>query len=85
MQTICTLLQTDNDTNTSSLNFYRPDAIPQITTPTPHHSVFYRPDAVPNAQPTMSEQKLKEIIALDKNLCISILGDSFCIFVFAGS
>jgi len=66
MQTICTLLQTDNDTNTSSLNFYRPDAIP-------------------NAQPTMSEQKLKEIIALDKNLCISILGDSFCIFVFAGS
>jgi len=30
MQTICTLLQTDNHTNTSSLNFYRPDALPDI-------------------------------------------------------
>jgi len=28
MQTICTTLQTDNHTNTSSLNFYRPDALP---------------------------------------------------------
>jgi len=28
IQTICTLLQTDNDTNTSSLNFYRSDALP---------------------------------------------------------
>jgi len=28
MQTICTLLQTDNYTNTSSLNFYMPDALP---------------------------------------------------------
>jgi len=28
MQTICTLLQTDNHTNTSSLNLYRPDALP---------------------------------------------------------
>jgi len=28
MQTIGTLLQTDNHTNTPSLNFYRPDAIP---------------------------------------------------------
>ena len=27
-QTICTLLQTDNHTNTSSLNFYRSDALP---------------------------------------------------------
>ena len=26
MRTICTSLQTDNHTNTSSLNFYRPDA-----------------------------------------------------------
>jgi len=26
--TICTSLQTDNHTNTSSLNFYRPDALP---------------------------------------------------------
>jgi len=28
MQTICTLLRTDNHTNTSSLSFYRPDALP---------------------------------------------------------
>ena len=28
MQTICTSLQTDNHTNTSSLNFYRLDAFP---------------------------------------------------------
>jgi len=28
MQTIFTLLQTDNHTNTSSVNFYRPDALP---------------------------------------------------------
>ena len=28
MQTICTLLQTGNHTNTSSLNFYQPDALP---------------------------------------------------------
>jgi len=28
MQTICTLLQTDNHTDTSSLNFYTPDALP---------------------------------------------------------
>ena len=27
-QTICTSLHTDNHTNTSSLNFYRPDALP---------------------------------------------------------
>ena len=28
MQTICTSLQTENHTKTSSLNFYRPDALP---------------------------------------------------------
>ena len=28
VQTICTSLQTDNHTNTASLNFYRPDALP---------------------------------------------------------
>jgi len=28
MQTICTSLQTDKNTNISSLNFYRPDALP---------------------------------------------------------
>jgi len=28
MQTICISLQTDNHTNTSSLNFYRLDALP---------------------------------------------------------
>ena len=29
MQTICTLLQTDNHTNTSSLNFYTLDTLPE--------------------------------------------------------
>ena len=29
-QTICTSVQTDNHTNTSSLNFYRPDALPDV-------------------------------------------------------
>jgi len=28
MQTICTSIQTDNHMNTSSLNFYRPGALP---------------------------------------------------------
>jgi len=28
MQTICTTIQIDNHTNTSKLNFYRPDALP---------------------------------------------------------
>jgi len=28
MQTVCILLQTDNHTSTSWLNFYRPDALP---------------------------------------------------------
>jgi len=38
MQTICTSLQTDspNHTNTSSLNFYRPDALPDAQA-----TVFY--------------------------------------------
>jgi len=30
MQTVCTSLQTDNNTNTSSVNFYRPDALPDV-------------------------------------------------------
>ena len=30
MQTICTSLQTDNHNNTSSLKFYRPDALPDV-------------------------------------------------------
>jgi len=29
MQTICTSFQTDNHTNTLSVNFYRPDALPE--------------------------------------------------------
>ena len=28
METICISLQIDNHTNTSALNFYRPDALP---------------------------------------------------------
>jgi len=32
VQTICTSLQTDNHTSTPSLNFYRPDALPDHAT-----------------------------------------------------
>ena len=40
IQTVCTSLQTDNHTNTSSLNFYRPDALPPDTQPiASNHSV----------------------------------------------
>ena len=38
MQAICTSLQTDNHTNTSSLNFYRPDALPDTQPTVSEHS-----------------------------------------------
>jgi len=38
MQTICTSLQTDNHNNTSLLNFYRPDALPDAQTTVLKHS-----------------------------------------------
>ena len=38
MQIICTLLQTDNYTNTSSLNFYSPDALPDAQTTVSKHT-----------------------------------------------
>jgi len=37
MHTICTSLQTDNHTNTSSLNFYRPDPLPDAQTTVSKH------------------------------------------------
>ena len=37
VQTICTSLQTDNHTNTSSLNFYWPDALPDVQTTVSKH------------------------------------------------
>jgi len=37
MQSICTLHQTDNHINTSSLNFYRPDALPHGQTTVSKH------------------------------------------------
>ena len=41
MLTIYTLLQTDNHTNTSSLNFYRPDALPDAqSTVSKHLNIF---------------------------------------------
>ena len=36
-QTICTSLQTDNHTNISTLNFYRPDALPDAETMVSKH------------------------------------------------
>jgi len=41
MQTICTLLQTDNHTNTSSLNFYTPDALPDPETTVSRKALLY--------------------------------------------
>jgi len=37
MQTICTLLQTDNHISTQSLNFYSPDALPDTQTTVSKH------------------------------------------------
>ena len=37
MQTICTLLQTDNHTNTSSVSFYQRDALPDARTAVSKH------------------------------------------------
>ena len=37
MQTICTSLHTDSHTNTSSPNFYRPDAVPDAQPTVPKH------------------------------------------------
>ena len=39
MQTICTLLQTNNHTSTPPLNFYRPDALPDAQ-PTVPQQIF---------------------------------------------
>jgi len=36
-QTICTSLQTDNHTNTSSLNVYRPDTLPDAQSTVSKH------------------------------------------------
>jgi len=46
MQTICTSLQIDNHTNTSSRNFYRPDARPHTQ---PTVSKHWKQNQVPNA------------------------------------
>ena len=45
MQTICTSLQTDNHTNTSPPNFYRPGALPDAQ---PTVSKHWRPDYLTN-------------------------------------
>ena len=37
MQTICTSLQRDNHTNTSSLNFYWPGALPEVQSTVSKH------------------------------------------------
>jgi len=43
MQTICTSIQTDNNTNTSSLIFYRPDALADAQPTASKHVVRKRP------------------------------------------
>ena len=44
VQTICTLLQTDNHTNTSSLNFYRLDALPDAQPTVSKHRKYFIAD-----------------------------------------
>jgi len=43
MQTICTSLQTANHTNTTSINFYRPDALPYEQSTMSKHWRYYGP------------------------------------------
>ena len=43
MQTICTSLQTDNHTNPSSLNFYRPDALLDAQPTASKHHITHTP------------------------------------------
>jgi len=42
MQTTCISLETDNHTNTSSLNFYRPDALPDNKPIVSKHTADHR-------------------------------------------
>jgi len=42
MQTICTSLQTDNNTNTHQSVFYRPDALPAAKPTAPKHSIIIK-------------------------------------------
>jgi len=46
MQTICTSLQTDNHTNTSSLNFYGPYALPDAQPTMSKHRRHISPESI---------------------------------------
>jgi len=49
-QTICTSLQTANHTNTSSLNFYRPDGLPDAQPTVSKHSLVHEIHEVTSMQ-----------------------------------
>ena len=66
MQTICTSLQTDNHTNTSSLNFYRPDALPDAKPTVP--TICIAPKTSSVHQLTVS---VEELFSFAKSECIS--------------
>ena len=48
--TICTSLQTENHTNTSSLNFYRPDGLPDAQPTASKHSLVHEIHEVTSMQ-----------------------------------
>jgi len=63
MQTICTSLQTDNHTNTPSLNCYRPDALPDAQ-PTLATSTQYRSCQSTSAAWTGAQQQTSRTLLL---------------------
>jgi len=69
IQTICTSLQTDNHTNTSSLNFYRPDALPDAQ---PTVSKHWR---------QLTKTKTKIILITKITLTLTHTGLSCCSYV----
>ena len=63
MQTMCTSLQTDNHTNTTSLNFYRPDALPDVQPTVSKHWRQYPDYVYWKSAATIRDDKKKYIIS----------------------
>jgi len=82
MQTICTLLQTDNHTNTSSLNFYRLDAQPTVSK---HWRQFIK--LLMSTEHITGKQKSKEVHLVINHCATLILATTLyqCPFSTTGS
>ena len=77
MQTICTSLQTDNHINTSSLNCYRPDALPDVQpTGSKHWSLRLRIRRNNDCQQTNSRWHKNDITEADYDLIAASLSPS---------